>query len=631
MFTSFGGLNVPEYIFDLEGDGLKPTKIYVLSVGNEGGILDSTNDYDRMRKFFLNKDITIIGHNIIRFDIPVMVEKLLGIKVQCKVVDTLILSWYLEFDRKEHGLESWGETFGIEKPKIDDWHNLKYEDYRHRCQRDVEINTKLWIHLKSKLNKLYEGDYQRLIDYLNFKMHMARMKEEARWKLDVKRCERGIKELEELEQEKVTTLASVMPKVAKKQIKRRPKKPYKQDGSLSAIGEKWFNLLAEMELPEDPQEVEVISSYEEPNPGSHQQIKDWLYSLGWKPETFKYVRNKETNEVKKIPQINLQFGQGVCQSIKKLFKKEPNLELLDGLGVIRHRLSILKGFLREVDEEGYVQAKIAGITNTMRFRHAVCVNLPGVDKPYGELIRGCLIADEGYELCGSDMASLEERTKHHYLWRFDKQYVKEMMEPGYCAHVDIAVQAGWLTKEEEERHKLGNFLNEEDKAHIKAERKKAKPVNYGATYNQQPKGLARETGMPLKQAQQLYNVYWKRNWAIKAVAKSTKVKTEFGTMWLYNPVSKLWYELRNDGDRFSTLNQSTGDYCFTTWIKYVTMKLNRLTATFHDEGVWQIKKGYRKECEEVLRWAIKQANKELKLNRGLDIDVQFSDTYAGVH
>lgn len=619
-----------EYIFDLEGDGLNPTKIHVLSVGTLDGKIFSTDNYDKMRKFFLNEENTIIAHNCIRFDIPV-VERLLDIEVKCKVVDTIHLSWYIEFERGKHGLESWGETFGIEKPEIKDWHNLSYADYELRCRRDVQINTELWKHLKKKLHKLYDGDYQRLIDYLNFKMKCARMQEEARWKLDVDRCKKGINDLSFEEQVKVTKLAEVMPKVPKKVFRKRPKKPYKNDGTLSSLGVKWFILLDEKGLPEDTKEVEVISGYDDPNPGSHQQIKDWLYSLGWKPETFKYDRNKETNEVRQIPQINLPHGKGVCPSIKKLFKKEPNLELLDGLGVLRHRISILKGFLRDMDSEGYVQAKVAGITNTMRFKHAVCVNLPGVDKPYGELIRGCLIAEEGTELCGSDMMSLEQRTKEHYLWRFDKPYVKKMMEPGYCAHVDIAVQAGWLTEEEEERHKTGDFINEEDKAKIKAERKKAKPVNYGATYNQQPKGLARETGMPLKQAKELYEVYWRRNWAIKAVAKSTKTKAEFGTLWLFNPVSKLWYQLRNEGDIFSTLNQGTGAFCFDIWLKYVIMKLKRLTGQFHDEGIWQIKKGYRKECETVLRWAIKEANKELKLNRSLDVDVQFDNTYAGIH
>ena len=43
-------------------------------------ILHSTHNYELMREFFLNAD-TLIGHNIVRYDVPV-VEKILGIKDQ---------------------------------------------------------------------------------------------------------------------------------------------------------------------------------------------------------------------------------------------------------------------------------------------------------------------------------------------------------------------------------------------------------------------------------------------------------------------------------------------------------------------------------------------------------------------
>ncbi len=111
--------------------------------------------------------------------------------------------------------------------------------------------------------------------------------------------------------------------------------------------------------------------------------------------------------------------------------------------------------MKAVDEEGYVKAEIQGLTNTLRFKHAVCVNLPGIDKPYGELIRGCLTAPEGYELCGADMSSLEDRTKQHYMWKFDKAYVREMMTPDFDPHLDLAVSAGALTREQVAKHKAG--------------------------------------------------------------------------------------------------------------------------------------------------------------------------------
>ena len=57
---------------------------------------------------------------------------------------------------------------------------------------------------------------------------------------------------------------------------------------------------------------------------------------------------------------------------------------------------MLKGII-ECESDGYVQATIAGMTNTLRFKHAKpLVNLPSVEKPYGKEIRGLLTAPEGY-------------------------------------------------------------------------------------------------------------------------------------------------------------------------------------------------------------------------------------------
>ena len=54
-------------------------------------------------------------------------------------------------------------------------------------------------------------------------------------------------------------------------------------------------------------------------------------------------------------------------------------------------------------------------------------------------------------------------------------------------------------------------------------------------------------------------------------------------------------------------------------------------AQFHDETINLIEEGSEKETEKKLRWAIDQTNKELSLNRELDIDVQFGDNYSEIH
>jgi hypothetical protein len=624
---------VLEAVFDIEGDGLKPTKVHCVAMQVKGKIYDTT-DYNRMRNFFEKADV-LIGHNIIRFDIPHL-ERLLGIKIKARLVDTLALSWYLSPNREVHGLASWGEYFGVEKPPIEDWDNLPIEEYIHRCREDVAINTKLWDKQWKELLKLY-GDADkawRLIDYLSFKMDCAREQERSRWLLDVPKATELSERLTAMKVVKVTELGMVMPKVPVIAKRKKPKKPFKLNKEPSETGKAWFALLDAQGLPRDYEGVvEEIVGWNEPNPGSVPQIKAWLYDLGWQPETFEFKRNKETGDVRQIPQINLKEGKGVCPSIKKLFNREPNLAVLDGLSILTHRIALVNGFLANVDEDGYVQAQVQGLTNTLRFKHRVVVNLPGIDKPYGADIRGCLVCPEGYELAGSDMMSLEDRTKQHYMWPHDPEYVKDMLAPDFDPHIDLAVTAGLMTQEDADKYKGADevFQHTELYKALKKVRAVGKKVNYTAVYGAGDAAIGRAAGMSKHKGGELKEAYWKRNWSVLAIAAEQIVKKCLGGMWLFNPVSELWYSLRYEKDRFSTLNQGTGVYCFDKWIMEFRKKRPQLTGQMHDEVILTVKVGYREQVIKLLKDAIVAVNEELKLNRELDVDVQFGDSYASIH
>ena len=68
---------------------------------------------------------------------------------------------------------------GIPKPKITDWEGLTPEEYAHRCEEDVKINTWLWNKQKKHLLELYgsKPEADKLINYLMFKMDCAREQE----------------------------------------------------------------------------------------------------------------------------------------------------------------------------------------------------------------------------------------------------------------------------------------------------------------------------------------------------------------------------------------------------------------------------------------------------------------------
>ncbi len=457
-------------------------------------------------------------------------------------------------------------------------------------------------------------------------MDCAREQERSKWKLDVERCSKGFGELNEEKDIKTNLLRQSMPPLKKFTNKTKPPKPYKKDGTLSVTGARWFSLLKQRNLSEDYEgEVSVEVGEIEPNPNSHQQVKDWLYSLGWKPITFKY-KKEEDGSNRKIPQINKEHGGGICDSIKFLYDREPALELLDGLSVLSHRISILEGFLKAVDDDGYIQAQIQGLTNTLRFKHKTAVNLPKVDKPYGELIRGCLIPDDGYELCGSDMSGLEDRLKQHFIYPYDPEYVEEMNIPDYDPHLSLALLAKEATPQQVNDYKSGT-----DTKTIKPIRNIFKNGNYACQYGAGPPKLALTANISLKKAEMVWKTYWEKNWAIKKVAKAQEVRTIKGQMWLHNPVNGFFYSLRYEKDIFSTLVQGTASYVFDEWVRLIRTKRPQLTAQFHDEVVLHIKLGNRDKCIALVNWAIETLNDQLKLNRRLDIGTQFGNRYSNIH
>jgi hypothetical protein len=613
-------------VFDIETDGLldQMTKIHVLSWSNDGGkTVKSTGDYDEMRYVLLNSE-TLIGHNIIRFDIPA-VEMILGIEVTARLIDTLALSWYLHFDRQRHGLEGYGEDYGVPKPVIKDWNTLTYEEYAHRCSEDVKINSRLWRDLDMKLNKLYQDadEKDRFIDYLSFKLDCMREQEALGWKLDVDRAQSAYDGILKLKAEKEEQLADAMPRRVLTAVRNKPKVMHKKDGSLSSHGERWMALCKENHMPSSVESITVVTGDERANPNSTDQVKDWLFSLGWQPKTWKFLRDKKTGEERRLEQVR-RDGE-LCESVRDLAAVDPAVEVLDGLTVLNHRAGILKSFL-ESHKDGWLKAEVAGFTNTLRFRHAKpLVNLPGVDKPYGDVIRGVLTCPEGYTLCGADMTSLEDTTKRHYMKPIDPDYVAEMSREGFDPHLDLAKFAGQVTQQEIDDYNAGR------RPDIKTLRKAYKVVNYSATYGVGAPKLARETGMTPKDAKALLDAFWKRNHAIEKVANSLRVRELFGTMWLQNPVSKFWYQLRSDKDRFSTLNQGTGVFCFDSWVKHCRGMGLQTIGQFHDEIIVLTKEGDEDKTENIMNMAISNVNEEVNLNVDLGIDAQFGSTYADIH
>jgi len=611
------------------------------------GTILTANELEDLFKELEEKEIILIGHNIIVYDLPV-IKKLFKIEFGGRCWDTLAMSYKLYPDRPKHGLEYYGNRYKVPKPKVDDWKGSDKELYIYRCKKDVSINSILFGDLLSYFKDIYHpGAPYKDLDYITWKMDCAQEMERNPIKVDIDLVKKTKEEVDELFEEKKKNIEEHMPKVYKYKTLKRPEKLFKKDRTLSERGKKWLRATRDKGVSKDIKEIEVIDKVEEPNAGSVLQIKDFLFSFGWEPVIYETRKNKDDIE-KEVPQIQDKMTKELCPDIERLAEEHDELKDLKGLYMLRHRSGVFKAFLEKADDNNMIYCSVNGFTNTMRFKHKKPIaNMPGVKKPYGKQIRGALMArDSDHLFCGSDMSSLEDSTKQHYMYFFDPDYVQQMRIPGFDPHTDIAVFANLMTKEEEEtfkklKKKASNFdktgvdpLSKEEKEifdYLSGLRSNAKTVNFAGVYGAGPLKISKTLNCSLDFAKKLHKAYWERNNSVKQVANNCFFKKVRGQFWLWNPVAKMYYYLKAKKDIFSTLNQGTGVYCFDLWVMKVRRSGIVVQLQYHDELGFDFFKQKKEMIYEKLENAIDQVNDELKLNVPLGISVDIGQNYSEAH
>lgn len=632
----------------------------------------STDEQKKVVQKFLDRDIILVMHNGVSYDKHALI--FLGYDVsKVTFVDTLALSFYLDLYRPKHGLESYGLECGVPKPVIEDWEVLLQRDYDHRVKSDVKIQLYTYRKLKKRFEELYGEmtDYEfcthRVVKYLNFKMEQLAEQQNSKFRIDVPKAKLLLEELNSKLAEKVLLLEAVMPKVPKYRKQTRPAKPYKQDNTLSVTGEKWNALTKENGYDFNYTGViETVAKYEEPNAQSPLQIKEWLFSLGWKPKTFKYDKNKETHDERSIPQIYIpQSGGEICPSIEELAEDVPDVRELTGMGVLKHRSGVVKGFLDSLIFEEYIEAGASAFTNTLRLKHRKpAVNLPSVRVDWGEECRSCMIARIGKILAGSDLSSLENTIKFNLQLPYDRAYVMSQMSEDFDPHLDIAMEGGLVTQSEVHFYKIAkegfpasNYemtpklkeyleLDGDDKdakiKEISKARSKGKATNYSCQYGAGGATVARAAGVSLGVGKRLVEAYRKLNWSIDEIAKEQVRKRTSHGMYQLNPFNGIWYHLKTEKDAFSTLVQGTGSYVLDLWIMS-KFKLRdsedydfgdygvKLLATFHDEFIDEIEEDKTADCERLILDSLAKVNEIMKLEIKFKCDIQFGKNYAEIH
>ena len=387
-------------IFDIETDGLKPTKVWCICgiKDNEMQTLEMPTkaDFEKM----LEGVTEVIGHNIMAYDVPAL-ENILGVSFEgIKITDTLVMSrLYNPSLEGGHSLGKWGERLKFPKGDYNDWTKLTPEMVGY-CQQDCRVTERLYEVLMDKLEKFgsesvdLEHDVQgSIVKQIN-----------NGWLLDQRRAFDLLAELQEKKndlEENVLHTFKPLPTFVK-QV--HPK--YKKDGSLSAVGLKflgdgWVNVVGEFSRVDFP----------EFNLGSRKQIGRYLQFFGWKPDKF-------TDNGQPI------VDEKVLENVTDI----PEAQLIAEYLLVQKRIAQVQSWVDAVEADGRVHGQvnaIGAVTGRMTHSSPNMAQVPAVYSPYGKECRGCWVVPEGKRLVGVDASGLELRMLAHYMG--DEEYTNEIL------------------------------------------------------------------------------------------------------------------------------------------------------------------------------------------------------------
>ena len=137
-------------VFDIETDDLKAKKIWcIVAIDEDNKVYSFSPDQIQDGLKLLESADTLIGHNILGFDIPVIKDLYDVDLYNKKIVDTLVVSRLINPNKeKGHSLKNWGFTLGQYKGEPPQDFTEYSSEMLEYCIQDVRLNKKLYQHLQ---------------------------------------------------------------------------------------------------------------------------------------------------------------------------------------------------------------------------------------------------------------------------------------------------------------------------------------------------------------------------------------------------------------------------------------------------------------------------------------------------
>jgi len=583
-------------VFDIEANGLRPTKIFCIVAQDVDTKEVFTFDNTQLEAgySFLKSATKLIGHNIIGYDLPAL-KDVEGVDLSDKkIVDTLVLSRLFKPTREGgHGLESWGYRLGFNKGDYGEsdtaWDAYTPEMLEY-CQRDVELNTKVYEAVKLESRGFtpqavrLEHDVSKIVDQqrrngFEFDMRKAML-------------------LVAMFGEKLQAVESEVHETFKPRVTRQILKPqYTKTGKLSKTAkdqhdkgvrltdDEWLK----MEQDGKPYKRDTYTDF---NLGSRKQIGEYLVEAGWNPKNY-------------TPTGQPIVDEGTLSKVKDI----PEAQLIAKYLMLQKRLAQVNSWIKAVEPDGRVRGYVnpnGAVTGRMTHSHPNTAQVPSTNSPYGAECRACWTVKSGNKLVGIDASGLELRMLAHYM--NDEDYTNEILNGDI--HTANQKLAG-LESRNQAKTFIYALLYGAGDAKLGSVAKRGKAVG---------KQLRRQFLDSLPSFKQLIQ-------RVQRESKKGFLKGLDGR--------KLF--VRSEHAALNTLLQSAGAIVMkealvildhNLWLKRIDAKI---VANVHDEWQIECRASQAEKVGQLGVEAIIQAGKNLNLNCPLDGDYNIGDGWHETH
>jgi len=566
----------------------------------------------------------IVGHNVIKFDIPAL-KKMYGFSPPLvKVVDTLVMSRCIfsdlrnedfgrnNFDPKlvgSHSLKAWGHrmgkqtklTYGEEDGAFDHYN----DEMKKYCERDCIVTQLLYDYLLS------QEPSNQMIAIEHWFAFIISQQERHGFAFDLDKADKLTAKLTSIRAELKDELQQmVAPKVEEMKspagwtlriesedqveiLSAETKVKLKEE--LKARGLKQ-TLLKEAKKQGNKQKTTLF------NPGSRQQIAAALADLG-------YELPKEPDAT--TPKVD--------EAVLKKIDHPIAAKLLDYL-LVQKRL----GQLAEGEQAWLKLAKKGRIHGSVNTNGAVtgrCTHsnpnvaqVPACRVPYGEECRDLFGAGVGKKLVGCDASGLELRMLAHYLAFYDRGEYGKIVTEGDI-HTANQQAAGLETRDQ------------------------AKTFIYAFLYGAGDAKIGDIVGGTAKEGQMLKRKFLSNLPALKRLQQDIHKKVENGGTLI--GLDGRLLRIRSSHAALNMLLQSAGAVCMKVALIQLYHALGKskwqhgreyaFVANIHDEFQAEVIPEHAEDFGKLAVKAIRVAGKELKLNVRLDGEYKVGDSWAETH